>query len=239
MKCRFDLLILLFVLLFVSSVASKAQDGKKWNKKDASEWFDKKEWLPGMQSANQPLKYDAFGRIIENERPDTNTAAPVLLQMKQLKPSESIDQVEFAAQYHARPQWWTAAFSYLQQTDLSQLKAGRYQIDGENVFATVTEGPAKLEDTTKWEAHRNYQDIHYVIRGRERVGVTPVALATIINPYDPVRDLGFYQASGKYYVADPGNFFIFFPKQAHRPNLQVDGPGIVKKIVVKVRRAPL
>jgi YhcH/YjgK/YiaL family protein len=153
-----------------------------------------------------------------------------------LKPHPSTDQQEFARQYHNNKAGWDRAFAYLKETDLNSLTPGRHQIDGDNVFAMVTEGPAKDLSQTKWEAHRHYNDIHYVVKGKEKIGVTPVAGASLTEAYDPERDIMFYSAEGKFHLAEPGTFFIFSPKEAHRPGVKVAGEeSPVKKIVIKVK----
>lgn len=158
------------------------------------------------------------------------------LQGLKLKPHKSVNKQEFAKQYHHNKERWDKAFAFMKETDLANLKPGKYPIDGENVFATVTEGPTKDTSRTRWEAHKVYQDIHYVISGKEMIGITPVSPAVIIIPYDSAKDVGFYSAKGKYYKSDKKVFFIVFPGDAHRPGIKVDGFPIVKKIVIKVRR---
>lgn len=154
-----------------------------------------------------------------------------------LKPHKSVNKEEFAKQYQLRKAWWDKAFAYLKETDLASLKPGKYPIDGEDVFATVTEGPTKEFDQTKWEAHRNYQDIHYVITGKEKMGLAPISSATVVQEYDPAKDIGFYNAQGKFYESSPGYFFIAFPGDAHRPGIKTDGSTEIKKVVIKIRRA--
>ena len=92
----------------------------------------------------------------------------------QLTPHHTIDQQEFRKQYEANPGLWNKAFAYLKETNLSELKPGKYQIDGDNVYALVTEGLPKSADTAKWEGHHQYIDIHHVISGRENMGLAPV-----------------------------------------------------------------
>ena len=152
-------------------------------------------------------------------------------------PHESIDRQEFSKQYHQNKELWDKAFAYLKQTDLVNLKAGRYAIDGENVFALVTEGPTRELDKTRWEAHKNYNDIHFVIIGKETMGLTPVAGAVIAQEYDASRDIAFYTSEGKYYTSDTGNFFIAFTKDAHRPGIKAEGADTVKKVVIKIRNS--
>lgn len=44
-----------------------------------------------------------------------------------------------------------------------------------------------------------------------------------------------YSAKKKLYSAIPETFFIFFPADAHRPNITPGGNQIVKKNVIKVK----
>ena len=155
----------------------------------------------------------------------------------QLSPHKSVNREEFARQYAAKKKWWDTAFAYLKETDLVNLRPGRYQILGDDVFALVTEGPTKDLDKTRWEAHKIYQDIHYVITGKEKIGITPVSSATVTQEYDPAKDIGFYSSKGKYYESDPGKFFIAFPADAHRPGVKARGHDSVKKVVIKIRKA--
>ena len=155
----------------------------------------------------------------------------------ELKPHKSIDVVEFAKQYNTNKTYWDEAFAYLKNTDLNAIAKGKYPIDGDNVFASVTTDSTKDFDKTSWESHRKYIDIQYVIKGEEKIGVYPVAKATVTREYDEKREAANYSADGKLYKAKPGTFFIFFPSDAHRPNITPGGNKPDKKIVIKVRYA--
>ena len=152
-----------------------------------------------------------------------------------LKPHPSINKIEFAQQYHKNKAGWDKAFAFLRDSDLANLKPGKYVIDGDNVYATITDGPEKDFDKTAWESHRKYIDLQYVIRGKEKMGVAPVSLATVIKPYNATSDAANYTADGQYYIAEPGTFLIFFPTDAHRPGIKVDGFDLVRKIVIKIK----
>ncbi|HUS01841.1 MAG TPA: YhcH/YjgK/YiaL family protein [Chitinophagaceae bacterium] len=133
--------------------------------------------------------------------------------------------------------YWDEAFDYLKNTDLSKIAKGKYPIDGDNVFASVTTDSTKNFDKTNWESHRKYIDLQYVINGEEKIGVPPVSEATVIKEYDEKRDVANYSADGKLYSATPGTYFIFFPSDAHRPNITPDNNKVVKKIVIKAKYA--
>ena len=111
-------------------------------------------------------------------------------------------------------------------------------IDSGNVIAHISEGPAKDIADIKWEAHRNFNDLQYIIRGKVKMGVASVddPQAVMIVPYTSANDIThFTNEYGQYDDADPGTFFIFSPLEMHRPAIRVDGNKVVKKVVVKVR----
>lgn len=153
----------------------------------------------------------------------------------QLEPHKSINKKEFARQYDANKIWWDKAFEYLRVTDLINIPPGRYAIDGDNVFAIITDGPGKEFEQGKWESHRHYNDIQHVIRGEEKIGIAPFPSLTVTEPYDNSKDIAFYTGKGKYYTANPTMFFIFFPENAHRPGIKIHGADPIKKIVIKVK----
>lgn len=154
----------------------------------------------------------------------------------QLHPST--DKAEFARQYAKNKALWDKAFAFLKDHDLEKIEPGRYTIDSTDAYVTVTDAPSKEFDKTGWESHRKYIDLQYVARGKEKIGVAPVQGATVIKPYDDTKDLANYTTEGQYNIAEPGTFFLFFPQNAHRPSILVDGYNTVKKIVVKIKYAP-
>lgn len=155
----------------------------------------------------------------------------------QLKPHKSVDVLEFARQYRLNKKYWDEAFAFIKNHNLENLAPGKYPIDGDNVFASITNDPTKDFDKTGWESHRKYVDLQYVINGEERIGVCPVAKATVTKPYNEKSDAANYQATGKIYTAVPGTFFIFFPTDAHRPGITPGGNKPVKKLVIKISAA--
>jgi len=152
-----------------------------------------------------------------------------------IKPHGTVNQKEFAHQYHLHKQRWDKAFAYLKSADLSSLEPGRYPIDGNNVYAIVTTSASLDYDQTKWEMHHSYADIHYKINGEEKIGIAPVAGSSIIKAYDPIKDIAFYKAKGKFYLSDQRFFFIIFPLlDVHQPGIKVSGSDKEKKLVIKI-----
>ncbi len=155
-----------------------------------------------------------------------------------MKPDAHINKEMFARQYRANQKYWDEAFAFLRDHDLKTLATGKYTIDGDNVFATVTLDSTKDFANTKWESHRKYIDLQCVITGKEKMGRYDVAKAKIIDPYDDKKDIAHYEAPGEFFVVPAGSFMIFFPVDAHRPNITPAGKKYLeKKIVIKVRAA--
>ena len=148
---------------------------------------------------------------------------------------ETLDIVEFSSRYSANPGRWQRAFEFLATTNLANMKPGRYELDGEQLFAIVL-AVAKDEADTRFEAHKKYADIQYVIAGRERIGVVPLESARMVEPYDDAKDIAFFETNeNNYRPASAKNFFVFFPDEAHRPGVRVSEDEQVKKIVIKVK----
>ena len=152
-------------------------------------------------------------------------------------PNETIDYLKFKTEYDSNPEAWNKAFSYLKNTDLAALETGKYPIDGDNVFALVTKGATKRQDTAAWESHQRHTDIHWMIAGKEKIGLTSVDSVVVKIPYDSTKDIGFYTGTGSFQVADSSNFLIIFPPAAHCPGVAIEGHPEVKKVVIKIKKS--
>lgn len=149
----------------------------------------------------------------------------------------SISKKSLAMAYSNHKERWDSAFNFLRTNDLSSLEIKRHDIDGDNLFVNVSEYNTKNEQDARYEAHKKYIDIQYVARGIERIGIAPMSsVDSVLQAYDATKDVEFIRVkTGTTFIADPGNFFVFFPEDAHMPGLNFDSIAPVKKIVVKVK----
>ena len=122
---------------------------------------------------------------------------------------------------------------FLKETDVAALPVGRYEIDGDTVFALVQAYETHLPEECRWEAHYKYTDIQYVVEGSERMGWK--TLDGVVKTEDrPEDDVYFFESDGDHFVMHAGQFAVFAPQDAHRPGMAVDRQAPIKKIVVKV-----
>lgn len=181
----------------------------------------------------------------DNERPETWSNQKInkwfekgeWLNGWQVRPDESINRKAFAISYFKNRERWDKAFAFLRSNNLKDLEVKRYDIDGDNVYAPVSEYLTKNEEDARYEAHRKFIDIQYVISGREQIGIAPLtARNETLEPYIEANDIEFLTVNGGVnHPATPDRFFIFFPEDAHRPGLKDGENSMVRKIVVKVR----
>lgn len=144
------------------------------------------------------------------------------------------DHISHASEYFNLSPGIRAALEYLAQTDLSALTEGRHAVDGDAVFALVSDYQTRLPEDAFWEAHRRHVDVQYVHSGRERLAYGNLDLFDA-DPYDAERDLTVARGNGSAVIVGAGEFVILFPADVHMPGLQVHGPEAVRKVVVKVR----
>ncbi len=95
------------------------------------------------------------------------------------------------------------------------------------VVAMLPQGKQMLE------AHRRFIDIHVPISGDETIGWASLKhLRNITEKYDEGKDVEFFGDEPQSYITvRPGQCVIFFPEDAHAPNI---GVGRHKKICVKI-----
>lgn len=147
-----------------------------------------------------------------------------------------IDSLKNSVQYREVHKGFAGAFDFLEKAIEQELPVGRYEIDGDRVFAFIQEYTSKTESS--YEAHKNYIDIQFIVAGTEVIYAADISSMTVRDEYSTEKDIMFledYEKASKA-VLTAGEYGIFFPHDAHKPGLCFDGkPDNVKKIVVKVR----
>ena len=131
------------------------------------------------------------------------------------------------------------AFEFLRTTDLSKLKPGRNEVDGENVYANLfTPTLTPYGQPGKCEAHRQYMDIQLPLNGKETIGTHTLTDAERALPFNEKDDYVLFDAKTEPLELVPGEFAMFFPPfGGHRPGCTQEKtpPKDYRKVVVKVK----
>ena len=145
-----------------------------------------------------------------------------------------VDTLEHAGLYAKISDRFAVALKFLQTNDLTKLEIGKFEIEGKEVFAIVSEYNSKSNEDAKWEAHKKYADIQVIISGEEQMGYAPINKMTVKEDYNPEKDMVVLSGTGDYVVGTPGNFIVFFPHDGHQPCVSINGSSPIKKLVIKV-----
>jgi YhcH/YjgK/YiaL family protein len=111
---------------------------------------------------------------------------------------------------------------------------GKYELDGDKLFVMFQEYPTKHLAQCRFESHRKYIDIQFVLSGAEMMGHAFVETLKVVDPYDAAKDVAFYEGEGGLCRVNAGMFAVFFPDDAHMPCVAINHPQPVRKAVFKV-----
>lgn len=114
---------------------------------------------------------------------------------------------------------------------------GRYDIDGDNLFAAVSEYETESFDERLFESHRQYIDVQYVPSGEETLYWANVdELTQTSESFSQGGDIAFYKGEAKgSVILGGGTCAVLFPEDAHMPNCISSEKQKVTKIVFKVK----
>ena len=127
------------------------------------------------------------------------------------------------------------AYQFLISFDPSQYEDGRIEL-GNNMYVNIESYNTQIRSERRYEAHRKYIDIQYMIQGEEIITVAPVSNLKVIDSYNESRDIEFYEGNltGMDYSLRSGEFLILKPGEGHMPCVALNGKQQVRKAVVKV-----
>jgi biofilm protein TabA len=145
-----------------------------------------------------------------------------------------IDHINNASQYRDLNKHLVKAFEFIENGP--ELKAGRNEIDGDDLFVMYVDGENRLQADARLEAHQQYLDLHYTIEGSESMGWIATHECTQEDkPYDEENDVALFQDEPRLLVDIlPKHFCIVWPGDAHMPMVGEPGSSI-KKLVFKIK----
>lgn len=148
-----------------------------------------------------------------------------------------LDRLDRLRQYGNLPHGISDAVDYLLQTDFAQVAEGRHELDGDRLLAIVQRYQTHPVAEARWEAHRRYIDLQYIVAGQEQMGHLLLRENLAVEtPYDADGDVLFFRGPGSLLLMQSNDVAIFLPQDIHAPGLAVAGQaGEVRKVVMKCR----
>lgn len=143
-----------------------------------------------------------------------------------------LDTLDNAERYYSLHARFKQAFDWFHSQRLADLPDGRQEIAGDRLYATVMRENGRGQAVAKYETHRKYIDIQYLVSGFDLMGWAHLVPDLKSTGYEAAKDCEFYEVAPTLWVPVPaGTFTIFFPEDAHAP---MAGTVPMQKVVVKV-----
>lgn len=128
---------------------------------------------------------------------------------------------------------------FINRVESENLENGRYELDGEKLFALVQSYETKDSDECRLESHKKYIDIQYVQEGTEVMYWSLVDELKVTEDLSQISDVIFYEddKNATELVVNEKSFALFFTHDAHKPGVKFNTKSNVKKIVFKILQA--
>lgn len=118
--------------------------------------------------------------------------------------------------------------------ELTDLTPRTIPLSGGNKIL-VQAGPTKPWAGAELEAHRDYLDIQYIVKGWEVMGWAPLETLTLSGEFNTAKDKGMYAGVNDTMLIREGYCYVVYPEDAHAPGKHLDAPGEFVKLVVKLK----
>ena len=128
------------------------------------------------------------------------------------------------------------AINFLKNTDLAALTPGKYEIDEKNAYAFFCEVKLADPENAKLETHKKYADIQVVTEGVEGMEFSPAEALKVNTEYNEEHDIAFFEdpENAELLKVEAGEFALFMPEDAHKPNCLAGQGNTSKKLIIKV-----
>lgn len=127
------------------------------------------------------------------------------------------------------------AIDYLLHADLTQLKPGRNEVDGDNVFVNRFDYVSIPEVDAVWEGHTRYGDVQIMIAGKEQIGVSHANILKVTVRKEADDFIGYSGPVANWYPMEDQDVLIVFPEDVHMVKVQLGQSMNVGRAVVKFK----
>jgi YhcH/YjgK/YiaL family protein len=145
------------------------------------------------------------------------------------------DNIKNINRYVAIHPHFPKLIKFVNDFDKLKFQIGKMEIDGENLFAIGAEYETRRAEEALWEGHKKYIDVHWVLSGSERVGLSSEEESTITKSYDEENDFLNCETIGQTIDLKDGHFLLLFPGEIHKTSIAIGASEKVGKIIFKVR----
>ena len=112
---------------------------------------------------------------------------------------------------------------------------GSHPIEGDKLFVNVVEYETTVKENRFWEAHRQYLDVHVMLKGEEQINLNFIDRMEQKEFVEKDDFLPLEGENNSHVVLREGDFLICYPTDGHMTAIQTGDPMQVKKAIFKVQ----
>ena len=115
----------------------------------------------------------------------------------------------------------------------------KVEFAGDKLFAKALRQDTGARGDFKWETHREYVDLQYILGGGEVIEWAPAAKLSANVAYDEATDFQFYapaEADALLSMQD-GLFTFLFPADGHKPLVSDGVNRQIHKVIAKIHKS--
>ncbi len=142
---------------------------------------------------------------------------------------------EYLQRYFGHSENLDKAIRFLEEHDLRTLPLGKTVIDGEEVFVNHFGYHTLEEEEASWEGHMEYADIHVLLSGKEKIGVSDCSELTETERDTESDFVGYKGDVNIWCPMDTTKVLVVFPEDVHMVKVTDKEPAEIDKLVFKVK----
>ena len=127
------------------------------------------------------------------------------------------------------------AIRYLLSTDLSKLVMGRNVVDGNQVYINRFDYQTVDMEQAIWEGHTEYADLHVLLSGHEKIGVSNADSLSITTRKPEEDFIGYDGPVQTWFTMTPEDILIVYPEDVHLVKVMDGESTLVQKACFKFK----
>ena len=128
-----------------------------------------------------------------------------------------------------------AAIRAILHSDPEQLSMGRNDIDGDNAFVNRFDYDTVPQEQALWEGHIAYGDVHVLLGGHEKIGVSNVERLSETVRKEQEDFVGFQGPVETWFTMTPEDVLIVYPEDIHMVKVADGDTAHVRKCCYKFK----
>lgn len=124
---------------------------------------------------------------------------------------------------------------FAKKNDLLSFEPGSHEIDGKRLFVNIAEYETTERENRPWEAHKDYLDLHLMLRGSE---ILDLGFIENMEQKEYVPEEDFLPLDGDRscsVILSEGDFLVCYPDDAHLTAVKNGEIQKIKKAIFKIQ----